>query len=283
MRDRGMAFSLNLRWTLCRGSAGTWGRWTRAIVALCVGLAGAVVALPVASASTACGEGKACVIENFAFSAADPLLPAMRENVVPQKKKEWERSLGGEAAARPHLQARLAGWPQRPLTDVRNWPASDREFLLQVARDTWRGLDAMRDRENGLPIDNLRLPKDSVAVTDARIGDYTSSTNIGLQLIAIVAAHDLELISRRGAIDKIRQVLHTLGRLETHHGLLFNFYDTTSLERTSNFVSFVDSSWLTAGLIVVRATFPELRKPVTALIERTDWRRGRTAFANPLP
>src|SRR6185295_17426160 len=55
-------------------------------------------------------------------------------------------------------------------------------------------------------------------------------------------------------------------------GFFFNYYDTTSLERTSNLVSFVDSSWLTAGLMVVRGAFPELAEACTRLIDAGDYR-----------
>jgi len=218
-----------------------------------------------------CADGKSCVIENFAFTGNDPRLPAMRENVVAKKKTAWEESLGGQLAAKAHIQARLRGWPQRFLVDRQTLPTADRAFLEQLARDTWRGIAALSDRENGLPIDNLRLADGSVAVADARIGDYASGTNIGLYLIATVAAQDLGFIERGPALDRIRKVLDTLGRLETYRGLFFNFYDTTSLERTSNFVSFVDSSWLAAGLIVVRQAFPELYAPASELINRTDY------------
>ena len=62
--------------------------------------------------------------------------------------------------------------------------------------------------------------------------------------------------------------LDTLDRLETDDGLFFNYYDTTSLERTSHFVSFVDSAWLTAGLMVVRMAFPEFYERCAALIDQ---------------
>ena len=217
-----------------------------------------------------CG-GKPCAIEDFSFDGSDPLVPAMREAVLPRNKKAWEDSLGGQQAAKPQIRARLVGWPERFLANVRPLPLEDRAFLEQLARDTWRGLDALSDRENGLPIDNIRLSRGSVAVAEAQIGDYTSSTNIGLSLISIVAAYDLQLVTRDQAVAKIRKIVTTLGRLEAYHGLFYNFYDTTSLERTSNFVSFVDSSWLTAGLIVVRQTFPELHEVASALIAQTDY------------
>ena len=39
--------------------------------------------------------------------------PGAQELVVPPKKKAWEATFGGEEAARPHVRARLAGWPER--------------------------------------------------------------------------------------------------------------------------------------------------------------------------
>src|SRR5262245_44053621 len=41
--------------------------------------------------------------------------PGAQEQVVPPKKKAWEAAFGGEEAARPHVRARLAGWPERLL------------------------------------------------------------------------------------------------------------------------------------------------------------------------
>src|SRR5439155_424411 len=83
---------------------------------------------------------------------------------------------------------------------------------------------------------------------------------------------ELGLATEQEAVGRLRALLDTLGRLETHDGFFFNYYDTTSLERTSNFISFVDSSWLTAGLMVVRTAFPELHDECTRLIERADYR-----------
>jgi hypothetical protein len=197
--------------------------------------------------------------------------PGARAVVVPRKKKAWEAALGGEEAARPHVAARLAGWPERLLVERDALPADDPAFLARLARDTWRGLDAFTDREHALPIDNVRLGP-SADRAGARVGDYTNVTTIGLSLLATVAAYELDLLTSREAVERLQRLLDTLGRLETHAGFFFNYYDTTSLERTSNLLSFVDSSWLTAGLMVVRQAFPELHAAATRLIEQGDYR-----------
>lgn len=193
--------------------------------------------------------------------------PAALETVVPVQKRAWENALGGVAAARPRVRARLVGLPTR--RPVEPLPADDDAFLRRLARDTWRGLDALTDREHALPVDHVRVGRTRA---EAQVGDYTNVTSIGLHLVAIVAAFELELIDAPAAVARLRAVLATLGRLETRAGFFFNYYDTSSLERTSNLLSFVDSSWLTAGLMVVRSTFPELHADCTRLIAQGDYR-----------
>jgi len=196
---------------------------------------------------------------------------AQAAGALAPRKRAWEASVGGPQAAKEHLRARLSGWPSRRLADRSQLPADDRAFLWRVARDTWRGIAALTDRENGLPIDHLRLGSGSLAASDAQIGDYVSPSSIGLYLVAVVAAFELDLASREEARARLDRAIATVGRLESHAGVLFNFYDTTSLERTSGFVSFIDSAWLTAGLMVARSTFPELAETATRMIESRDY------------
>ncbi len=240
----------------------------------------AALALWLASTAAGCaawpGHGglpadEQCAIEDVAPAEANVEAIGAREYVVAVKKKAWEASLGGEEAAKPYVRARLRGWPARQLVDPASLPGDDAQFAARLARDAWRGIDAFTDREHGLPIDNVRFADDSVAPADAAVGDYTSATNIGLYLMAVVGARDLGFLSPAEAVDRLRATLHTLQGLESHAGFFFNYYDTTSLERTSNLLSFVDSSWLTAGLMVARQAVPEIAAECTALIDRADY------------
>jgi hypothetical protein len=197
--------------------------------------------------------------------------PFVNDPVDTPAKRAWEESLGGKQAARAHVRARLVGWPTRPLTDPATLPADDRAFLERLAGDTWRGLDAFTDRESGLPMDHVHFRGGSVDGESAQVGDYAGITSIGLHLVAIAAARELGLVSPERALELVRRVLDTLGKLATFRGFFYNFYDTTSLEPTSHFVSFVDSAWLTAGLIVVRNAFPEVADVATPLIAQMDY------------
>jgi hypothetical protein len=215
---------------------------------------------------------------DFTAPFADGQAGWHEEPVPAPRKIAWERSLGGVEAARPHVRARLRALPSRALAAERTLPADDRALLERVARDTWRGLDALTDRENGLPVDNVRvLPPGAKAAaadaspTDVRVGDYTNVTNVGMHLAAIVAARELGLVTADEARARIVRILDTLDRLDAHRGFLYNFYDTTTLERTSNFLSFVDLSWLATGLIVVRQAVPELAPRAGAMLDRMDF------------
>lgn len=194
--------------------------------------------------------------------------PAITDRLAPRRKVAWERALGGEMAARPKLKARLAGWPSVFLADPNTLPRDDRAFLRRLAADTWRGLDALTDRVHGLPLDRVEFQSGSLHAETTYIGDYTNITNIGLHVLAVTAAFELKLISRPRALERLSKTLLTLESLETYRGFFYNYYNTTTLERTSHFISFVDSAWLTAGLIVARQTFPELAARGSRLIDR---------------
>lgn len=204
--------------------------------------------------------------------------PSVRDAVPTPVKEAWEAAAGGRDAVQERLKERLAGWPRVALIDPATLPTDDHAFLWRLARDTWRGLAAMINRPHGLPIDNLRFRRPSVALRDAVIGDYTNITNIGLQLIAVAAARAAGLVTETEATAMLSQTLTTLEGLETFAGFFYNYYDTTSLERSSHYVSFVDSAWLTAGLIVARQAFPALYERCTQLIARSNYR----LFLDPL-
>lgn len=193
----------------------------------------------------------------------------------PPRKKEEKTPMRLEGIEfAKFLVDRLQGFPRSTLVR-KEFPAGERAFLMEIARDTWRFFDEIVDREHHLPLDTIQLGREQPLAGDAFVGDYTNVTNIGLYLMCLVAGYDLGFISREEAVSRLSATLATLRNLEYHQksGFLYNYYDTTTTERTSYFVSFVDSGWLAAGLYVVRAAFPE------ELAERCDRFLARGSFA----
>lgn len=175
---------------------------------------------------------------------------------------------GGENPPQSSLKSRLTGWPAVAQVDPKSLPAQDPEFLLRLATDTWRGIDALTDKAHGLPLDRVEFQPGSIAPETARIGDYTNITNVGMYFLAVTAAVDLKLISHAQALERLNTTLNTLDGLATHDGFFYNYYNTTTLQPGSHFISFVDSSWLTSGLMVARQAFPEIQARLTQLIDR---------------
>src|SRR5664279_1753843 len=214
----------------------------------------------------------AVFIDDIAFVKTGEPGPSVRDPVPAPEKRAWEKAHGGEVASRPFVIQRLAGWPTNLLADKSSFPEDDREFLWRVARDTWTGIDSFCDREHRLPLDTVSFGTNSVDPAESRAGDYLNVTDIGIYLLSVTAACDLKLITYDEALGRLRQTLDSVESMESYEGFLYNYYDTTTKERTSNFISFVDNAWLTSGLMVVRQAFPELSPRCAKLIDRGNYK-----------
>ncbi|HYC00713.1 MAG TPA: glucoamylase family protein [Candidatus Limnocylindrales bacterium] len=205
-----------------------------------------------------------------AHEIIDTNAPRLLTEQEPTQKKIWEQQNGGFTASRLAIQRRLRDYPTRLLVPRSGLPRQMRAFLRRTAEDTWRGLMALTDYESGLPVDHVRFEGSPLPPLAAHIGDYVNVTSIGLQLACIAAARAIDLIGTEAAQFEAAKILDTLGHLERHEGQFYNYYDTTSLEATSTFLSFVDTAWLVAGLIVTRQAFPELAPVVNEILDSID-------------
>ncbi len=169
------------------------------------------------------------------------------------------------------LVSRLNGFPKK-LSVKKDFPKDDTAFLKEIAKDTWEFFDKILDKENALPLDTVLLGETQPLDATTWVGDYTSVTNVGVYFMAVVSAYDLGFIDRADAARRIQKTMGTLEKLKYHEsGFPYNYYDTTTLERTSYFVSFVDSGWLMLGLYVAKNAFPEeLGAQATRLLKRGD-------------
>jgi cyclic beta-1,2-glucan synthetase len=123
----------------------------------------------------------------------------------------------------------------------------DRRFLRLMARKTWRYFDRfVTPSDHGLPPDNFQeAPRPSVA-------HRTSPTDIGMSLLATLAAHDLRFIRTGELAERIDATLSTIEGLERFEGHLFNWYDSQSLTALApRYVSSVDSGNLAAALLTI--------------------------------
>jgi len=149
----------------------------------------------------------------------------------------------------------VAWWLSRTLAEAPpHLSAAQRVFLHKLARRTWRYFEVfVTAEENWLPPDNYQeKPVEGVA-------GRTSPTNIGIALLADLAACDFGYCSAGRVLDRIRKTFGTMARMERHRGHFYNWYSTRTLKPLFPlYVSTVDSGNLAAHLLVLRRGLLEL-------------------------
>ncbi|GAB3778870.1 glucoamylase family protein [Dyella agri] len=144
----------------------------------------------------------------------------------------------------------IAWWTGRSPRHTTYVPAArERRFLRTLARKTWAFFDAhVGPQENWLPPDNIQeWPAAAVAYR-------TSPTNMGLSLLANLAAYDFGYLTAGRLLERTDHTLRTMQRMERHRGHFYNWYDTLSLQPLSpRYISAVDSGNLAGHLLTLRA------------------------------
>ena len=117
------------------------------------------------------------------------------------------------------------------------------------------------------------LPPDNVQEAPVfRVAPRTSPTNIGLYLLCILAARDLDIIDSAGLELRLGHALDSVERLERWHGNLLNWYDTRTLRPLEpRYVSTVDSGNLVVSIRTLRMGLMEYlqeRPSLAKIMER---------------
>ena len=151
----------------------------------------------------------------------------------------------------PLIASRLS----RPVTRRRpELKSADYQLFRLIARKTWRYFDTFVSAEDHfLPPDNCQETPDVI------VAHRTSPTNIGMGLLATLAAHDLGFIRTPELVERIEATLTTIEGMTRFEGHLFNWYDTQSLAPLApRYVSAVDSGNLAAALLTLAVGLREL-------------------------
>jgi cyclic beta-1,2-glucan glucanotransferase len=137
----------------------------------------------------------------------------------------------------------------------------DQAFLASVARNTWQYFETFAGPEDHwLPPDNVQV------VPEQTIAHRTSPTNIGMALLATLAAHDFGFIDTDSLARRIDATLTTVESLERFEGHLLNWYDTRTLAPLSPlYVSTVDSGNLAGALLTLSVALRRLQLDALAV------------------
>ncbi len=144
----------------------------------------------------------------------------------------------------------VAWWISRPLLPAE--PKLGREqqvFLRTLARRTWAFFEEyVGPEDNWLPPDNVQEQPSVV------VAHRTSPTNMGLALLANLAAYDFGYLPTGRLLERTSRTLRTMAALGRYRGHFYNWYDTRTLEPLlPMYVSTVDSGNLAAHLLTLRA------------------------------
>ncbi|MBE0487778.1 MAG: cyclic beta 1-2 glucan synthetase [Halomonas sp.] len=142
----------------------------------------------------------------------------------------------------------LAWWTSRPQPPrPSRLDAEQTRFLQRLARRTWAFFEEMMSAEDHwLPPDNIQ------AYRQITLAHRTSPTNIGMALLANLAAHDFGYLTAAGLMTRSERTLGTLGILPRYRGHFYNWYDTQTLQPLPpHYVSSVDSGNLSGHLLTL--------------------------------
>jgi hypothetical protein len=121
------------------------------------------------------------------------------------------------AAVLPPAQALASG--RLSVANYRGLTAAQRADLRSIARDTWKFYGTDVDPATNLPMDNLTFAGGSATPTS--YGRYTSASNIGVYLWAVVSARDLGLITEAQARARVEATLGEVSHLQRYDGFLY--------------------------------------------------------------
>ncbi len=142
----------------------------------------------------------------------------------------------------------IAWWMSRPLTRRSATLTADQTlFLRTMSRKTWTFFETfVGPKDSWLPPDNYQEQPVVVA-------HRTSPTNMGLSLLANLAAYDFGYLPAGRLIERTMCALRTMESLERHRGHFFNWYNTQSLKPLQPvYISSVDSGNLAGCLLTLQ-------------------------------
>ena len=174
-----------------------------------------------------------------------------------------QRGATALVAASPYLLA----WAVAPL--VVWWLAGGREerqdavisrddesYVRGIARQTWRYFDDfVGPQTNWLPPDNYQ------EALNVELAQRTSPTNMGLWLLACVAASDFGWLTVDEVADRARKTLATFDEMEKFEGHFLNWYGSLDAQPLRpRYVSTVDSGNLLGSLWTMARSMKDLAR-----------------------
>ena len=128
------------------------------------------------------------------------------------------------------------------------------EYIIEVAQKTWNYFKENLSKEN-----NYLIPDNYQEDRHPKLVARTSSTNIGLSLLAVLSAIDLKFIENQEGIQLLEKIIETITNLQKWNGHLYNWYNIKTKEPLMpRYISTVDSGNFVGYLYVTKAFIKNL-------------------------
>lgn len=136
--------------------------------------------------------------------------------------------------------------------------------LEELAQRTWRYFeDTIIEENNYLVPDNYQEDRKEKFVK------RTSSTNIGLGILAVISAYNMNFIDIKTAIEMIKNIINTIIKLQKWNGHLYNWYDVKTLEPLyPRYISTVDSGNFIGYLLTCKGFLEDLLENKSNEVEK---------------
>ena len=134
---------------------------------------------------------------------------------------------------------------EKPLEQISD---NEKKYLLDIGYKTWLYFkDNITEKSHFLPPDNYQEDRKPKVVM------RTSSTNIGLGLLAVMSSYDLGYEDFNSTIELLYKMINSIENLSKWNGHLYNWYNIETLEPLNpRYVSSVDSGNFIGYLYVLK-------------------------------
>ena len=154
----------------------------------------------------------------------------------------------------------------------------DKKYLKDIAQKTWQFFkDYITEENNYLMPDNYQEDRRNILV------NRTSSTNIGLSLLAVISSYDMGFEKNEDIINLLEKIINTVYELPKWNGHLFNWYNVkTKKPLYPKYVSTVDSGNLIGYLYTTKSFLEENiefdKEKISNMIEKINYIIEQTNF-----
>ena len=153
----------------------------------------------------------------------------------------------------------------------------EQKYVFEIAEKTWKFFKTFLTKDN-----NYLIPDNYQEDRKPLIVDRTSSTNIGLSLLAVISSYDMGLEDLNDTLQLLKNIINTISELPKWNGHLYNWYNIKNkTPLVPQYVSTVDSGNFVGYLYTTKSFLIELEleevKPlideITSMINNTDFNK----------